>query len=99
MKLKQLKPAIAHLPPRIAVAGKYVNPFYQGREWRTLVQGLKRQRGWCVVCGSTHRLVADHIIEIKDGGAPLDPANIQFLCLAHHNAKTAAAKAARIRKQ
>lgn len=32
---------------------------------------------------------ADHIIALRDGGAPLDRANIQGLCLRHHSAKSA----------
>lgn len=97
MKLKTLAPAIGQLPHAVGLAAKFVDPFYQSRPWRQLVGVLKRQRGWCVVCGSGHRLIADHIIERRDGGADLDPANIQFLCRAHHNEKTARARAKRIR--
>lgn len=46
-------------------------------------------------CRARGRLYADHIIEIEDGGAKLDPGNGQALCHAHHEAKTAAARAAR----
>jgi 5-methylcytosine-specific restriction enzyme A len=42
------------------------------------------------------RLFADHIRELSDGGAPLDPANGQCLCGSHHTAKTAAARARRM---
>jgi 5-methylcytosine-specific restriction endonuclease McrA len=38
------------------------------------------------------RILGDHIIERKDGGAELDPNNIQLLCLGCHNAKTATAR-------
>lgn len=42
-----------------------------------------------------HRMFADHVVEIRDGGSPIDPANGQCLCGAHHSAKTALARAAR----
>lgn len=34
-------------------------------------------------------LHADHIVEVKDGGAKLDPSNGRCLCQACHNRKTA----------
>ena len=33
--------------------------------------------------------VVDHITPIKEGGEPLDPANLQSLCSMHHNQKSA----------
>lgn len=42
------------------------------------------------------RLFADHIIERRDGGDPLDTRNGQCLCGSHHIRKTAAARAARM---
>lgn len=87
----------AELPPRYAAPPKRADRFYQSREWRELVATLKRERGNCCArCGSRHRVIGDHIIELKDGGAPLDPSNIELLCQAHHNAKTAEAKARRV---
>ena len=72
---------------------KKVELFYQSREWRSLVSSIKKQRGaWCERCGSTKGLIADHIVERKDGGADLDPANIELLCGKHHAAKTAEAR-------
>lgn len=44
------------------------------------------------------RLFADHIIERKDGGAPLDVENGQCLCGRHHSLKTAAARGERMRR-
>jgi hypothetical protein len=37
----------------------------------------------------------DHIIELRDNGAPLDPANVMLLCGASHANKTDATCAAR----
>jgi 5-methylcytosine-specific restriction protein A len=44
------------------------------------------------------RLIADHVIEIDDGGAPLDVNNGMTLCLSCHNRKTAAARIERMRR-
>lgn len=45
---------------------------------------------------SYHSLdVLDHIIELKDGGAPFDEDNVQSLCHRHHNKKTAQVKSIR----
>jgi 5-methylcytosine-specific restriction endonuclease McrA len=44
-------------------------------------------------------VIADHIVERKDGGADLDPNNIELLCHAHHQKKTALARARRARGQ
>jgi 5-methylcytosine-specific restriction protein A len=63
---------------------------------------VKRRDGFacqkCAACGEGVRLVADHIIEINDGGAPLDVNNGMTLCVACHNRKTAAARANRMRQ-
>ena len=75
------------------------------RAWRLAVM---QRAGWqCqaieggVRCGKRspeHRLFADHVVERKDGGAATDPANGQALCGAHHQAKTMAARADRMRR-
>lgn len=89
MKLKALPSGIGRLPPVIKSPPKIAEGFYQSREWRVLMATLKRQRGgWCERCGSKHRIAGDHIVERKDGGADLDPSNIELLCQACHNAKT-----------
>jgi len=46
-------------------------------------------------CTAVTNLVADHIIERKDGGDPLDPANGQCLCVRHNTLKGIRARAAR----
>jgi 5-methylcytosine-specific restriction protein A len=96
--LKSMPSRLTPAPPRLRPAPKTADPFYQSKEWRALVGRLKRQRGaWCQRCGSTDRVIADHIVERKDGGAELDPGNIELLCAAHHNKKTAQAKTRRAR--
>ncbi|NKC30194.1 HNH endonuclease signature motif containing protein [Falsiroseomonas selenitidurans] len=80
---------------------KRADPIYATPDharWRAEV--VRRSGGQCQApgCGRTGiRLFADHIVELRDGGAPFDPANGQALCGACHSRKTAAARAARQR--
>ena len=83
----------------LRVPEKTADPFYlspEYRAWRTTV--VARAGGVCQWpgCGrAERRMFADHIVERRDGGADLDPANGQCLCGSHHTLKTAAARAAR----
>lgn len=66
------------------------------QDWSRAV--IARAGGMCQGkgCGRTGvRLFADHIVELRDGGAPYDLANGQALCGSCHTRKTAAARAAR----
>jgi 5-methylcytosine-specific restriction endonuclease McrA len=87
--------AAARLPP----APKQVDPKYRDpahEEWAAAVR--RRAAGRCQGCGREGtRLFADHVVELRDGGAPFDPANGQALCGSCHSAKTARARAARHR--
>jgi hypothetical protein len=87
------------LPP------KEVDPFYASREWRALVDKIKRERG--DVCEDPHckgphsrgqRIYADHIVEIKDGGAKLKATGILLRCARSHSLKTARERAARMQR-
>jgi 5-methylcytosine-specific restriction enzyme A len=69
------------------------------QEWsRTVIAragGVCQGRG----CGRTGvRLFADHIKELRDGGAPYDPTNGAALCGSCHSKKTAAERAKRMAK-
>lgn len=90
-----LRPAnlsAANLPPKTADAW-YGTP--EHRAWSRAV--IKRAGHRCQECGRTEtRLFADHIVEIVDGGARLDPANGRALCGRHHTIKTAKARVARL---
>jgi hypothetical protein len=44
----------------------------------------KRDRGRCVICGSTDNLHFDHIIPYSKGGSSLVAENIQLLCARHN---------------
>ena len=47
----------------------------------------KRDKGKCVICGSTDNLHFDHIIPFSRGGSSLVAKNIQLLCARHNIAK------------
>ena len=92
-RLTTLRPSVAALSSRLRLPPKIADPFYQSAEWRALVARVKRERGsWCQRCGSKQRVIADHIVERRDGGADLDASNIEILCFKHHQQKTALAQ-------
>ncbi|EHM00541.1 HNH endonuclease domain protein [Acetobacteraceae bacterium AT-5844] len=98
-KLSMAKPRIATLDLRTArpapkvAASHYTRP--EHRQWRAEV--IRRAGGRCQGCGRGNtRLFADHIVELKDGGAPLALSNGQALCGSCHSAKTARSRAARL---
>jgi 5-methylcytosine-specific restriction protein A len=69
------------------------------REWRRLV--VTRAHGRCQdpnCATSTRRtrLFADHIVELRDGGEPFDPANGLAVCGSCHSRKTADRRAKRM---
>ena len=98
-KLKALGSRLGGMPAKVKAAPKVAEGFYSSTEWRGLVADIKRERGnRCERAGCptpTHRIIADHIVERKDGGADLDASNVELLCFTHHQQKTAAARAAR----
>jgi hypothetical protein len=97
--LTNLRPRLAALDTRIAKhPPKTADPFYLSPEWRALMHAIISERGRrCQECGRTGcRLFGDHVVELKDGGAPLDPRNVLLRCGACHTRKTAAARAARM---
>jgi 5-methylcytosine-specific restriction endonuclease McrA len=83
---------------------KEVDNLYASMEWRQLVAAVIRARGRrCEECGKTHgadgapiRIYGDHIKELRDGGAPLDPRNVQLLCGSCHGKKTHRERAKRM---
>jgi 5-methylcytosine-specific restriction endonuclease McrA len=69
---------------------KRTDPFYLSPEWkRVRILVLKRDNYCCIICGADVSLPGaarvDHIRRVKDGGAPLDPANLRTLCITHDN--------------
>lgn len=88
---------------RIQPPAKTADAFYTTTAWRHLVDRLKLERGNrcedpnCRTQVSRRtRLFGDHINELRDGGAPLDPANVMLRCGACHSRKTAARRAERL---
>jgi 5-methylcytosine-specific restriction enzyme A len=102
--LGNLRPTLAMLDTRTAFpAAKQADAFYSGREylaWREAV--IARANGVCEAteCNRAEpRMFADHIAEVRDGGAKYDIANGQCLCGSCHSRKTAREKRRRIEAQ
>lgn len=97
--LAQSDTRTTRLPPKIK------DPIYNSpefRSWRTMV--LARAGGRCeaIVDGYRctratpyHRMYADHVVELKDGGNVTDLSNGMCLCYQHHSIKTFAARKSR----
>lgn len=84
---------------RLKPAPKTAKPFYLTRAWRRLVMRLIRERGRrCEQCERKGcRVFGDHKVELADGGAALDPNNVELLCGSCHSRKTADVRANRRR--
>ena len=85
------------LPPEKRAASFYLSP-----SWRRLLDEIVAERGRvcedpaCADRDCSHRRIyGDHIVELADGGAPLDRSNILLRCAPCHGLKTAAARSAR----
>jgi len=82
--------------PKLEPPAKLTLPFYRTPEWHALMSGIRRMRG--NACQDPehdprtprhgHRTYGDHIVELKDGGDPLDPRNILLRCPSCHQKKT-----------
>jgi 5-methylcytosine-specific restriction endonuclease McrA len=82
-------------PPKPKVA----EDFYGSAAWKGLRERLRKERGGrCETpgCRSHGRVILHHIVERKDGGAPLDPRNLIFQCDPCHGAVTARNRSLRI---
>lgn len=99
-RLKAMPARVGALPPRVAALPKTADRFYQSPEWRALVAARRKDRDyWAAKARAApgERLILDHVVERRDGGADLDAANTQWLTFSEHQAKTAAARATRAR--
>ncbi len=90
-------------PSRVQVQQPKTNPFYLTPEWRSLVADIIRERGrHCELCGRSReggipiRIYGDHIIELRDGGDPLDRRGVQLVCSSCHTKKTLRERARRM---
>jgi len=83
---------------------KTADPFYLSAAWRALMDQLIEERGRrCedpehdpARPRAVSRVFGDHIDELADDGAPLDPANVMLRCGSCHTRKTARARAHRM---
>ena len=97
-KVPSIDSRIVALDTRSAVpTPKTAEPIYASREyaeWRRVV--INRARAACQDPSCKYpnrsgiRLFADHVIELKDGGAPFDPSNGLARCGSCHTIKTVA---------
>jgi hypothetical protein len=72
--------------------------FYGTNEWRDLRAAVVKERGYrCEECGCVpSRVYLDHVEELRDGGAPLDRANLMLRCGSCHTRKSGQARARRL---
>jgi 5-methylcytosine-specific restriction endonuclease McrA len=89
---------------RLTPRPKTALPVYTSLEWRSLIANIIRQRGRCCedpACKTPGRtgihVFGDHIKELQDGGALLDPRNVMLRCGSCHTTKTIAERAKRMR--
>ena len=105
-RIPVFKPALRTTMNRIApvmrgdAAARSAKPtldFYGSAAWKAIRLEVQRAcNRTCQGCGKTNaRIYVDHIVELKDGGAPLDRENLIGLCAPCHSKKTARERAKR----
>lgn len=90
---------------RLKLPEKKADPFYQSAPWVALMQSITAERGRRCEDpdhdrslprgGRNLRIYGDHIVELRDGGAALDPQNVMLRCPTCHGRKTSAERAKR----
>jgi 5-methylcytosine-specific restriction endonuclease McrA len=79
------------------------NPHYADAAWRAVRQRILRRDGYvCQIKGDKCRGRAthvDHVVNVLDGGARLDPANLRAACASCNIGKRNSEVAARARRQ
>jgi 5-methylcytosine-specific restriction enzyme A len=67
--------------------------FYSSRSWRRLRAAYLAEHPFCEACLGhliyTIAVLVDHIIPIRQGGAPLEWSNLQSMCTSCHATKSA----------
>lgn len=88
--------------PEVTRSTKRADAFYVSPEWKAFRNALIKSRGWrcehprCQTPrGPWKQIYGHHIVEIADGGAKLDPVNVQLCCGVCHGRVTREAKAMR----
>ncbi len=89
-RLRTMAPRLSTLDTSIVKAEpKRGDPHYSSAQHMAWARAVKARAGWrCQDCGKGGKLYADHITELKDGGAPFDLRNGRALCATHHTLKT-----------
>lgn len=88
----RIKPARQTRSDPLPTEGGVGRSFYQTKEWAEFRNAIVSERGRrCEKCAAVGTVVADHIVEIRDGGALYERRNIMLLCIPCHNNKTAQA--------
>jgi len=99
--VRTLNTSTTRLPPR------QMDPVYNTPEFQAWRAQVVERAGYrceaidnghrCSKARPDHRLYADHIIELRDGGQPFDLNNGRCLCASHHEIKTIEARARRLK--
>jgi 5-methylcytosine-specific restriction enzyme A len=109
--MPRIKVAPPRVPPadsrRVKPPGKTPDPIYatpEHRAWRAaVIQRAGHRCEWvesglrCIKGEPYDRLFADHVVELRDGGALFDPSNGMALCGSHHTLKTVQSRVDRFR--
>jgi 5-methylcytosine-specific restriction enzyme A len=107
-KLRSLPPLVRTVNLQTTrLPTRQIDPTYNTVEYRVWrAQVIARAGGRCEAVDHGHRctkaqpqdrVYADHVAEIRDGGAPFDIRNGECLCAAHHTRKTVAARTRRLK--
>ena len=107
-KLRILGPLVRTVDTRTTkLPRRQIDPVYSTPEFQTWRARVVERAGYrceaidnghrCSKARPDHRMYADHIIELRDGGQPFDVNNGQCLCASHHEIKTVAARTKRLR--
>jgi 5-methylcytosine-specific restriction endonuclease McrA len=92
----KVKPARQTRSAPLPSEGGVGRSFYQTKEWADFRSAIVKERGRrCEKCGAIGPVVADHIQEVRDGGALYERRNIMLMCLPCHNSKTAESRVER----
>lgn len=105
-RLTLLGSRVGKADQRLQPRPKTADPVYSSPEWRALIAAIIEHRGRrcedprCKTPGRTGmRVFGDHIKELQDGGAVLDPRNVMLRCGSCHSRKTNEEKAKRMARR
>ena len=109
-KLRTVGPLVRTIGTRITPPRKVKDPVYNSPEfmaWRDAVvqraghrcEAIDQHGLRCAKAQPEHRLYADHVVELRDGGSLTDINNGQALCATHHQLKTVAARSQRLKSR